>query len=142
MRVVVNALFLIPNQVGGSETYLRGLVQALTRLDAENEYVLCVAPEAAGTFHGLNERWRIVMSPVGSTWRPGRLAFEQVWIPRVAAAVRADLIHSVGYTAPLVSAAARVTNIHDMNYKRHPEDLSTAERSVYSLLIPRVARRS
>jgi glycosyltransferase involved in cell wall biosynthesis len=52
------------------------------------------------------------------------------------------VIHSAGYTAPLVSSARRVTNIHDMNYKRHPEDLSRAERVVYSALIPRVARRS
>ena len=36
VRVLVNALFLIPNQVGGSETYLRGVVRALGTLDAEN----------------------------------------------------------------------------------------------------------
>jgi glycosyltransferase involved in cell wall biosynthesis len=68
---------------------------------------------------------------------------EQVWIPRVAARVGADVIHSAGYTGPLVSGSqVRVNTIHDMNYKRHPEDLSLAERLVYAALIPRVAHRS
>jgi glycosyltransferase involved in cell wall biosynthesis len=60
----------------------------------------------------------------------------------MAGLLRTDVIHSAGYTGPLTSAAARVTTIHDMNYKRHPEDLSLAERAVYSVLIPQVVLRS
>jgi glycosyltransferase involved in cell wall biosynthesis len=142
MRILINALFLIPNRVGGSETYLRGLVRGLADADRENEYILCLGPAAAPTFEAPNARWRIMASPARSEWRPGRLLLEQVWLPRIAGALRADVIHSAGYTAPLVSGGARVTNIHDMNYKRHPEDLSFAERAVYAALIPRVARRS
>jgi glycosyltransferase involved in cell wall biosynthesis len=142
VRILINALFLIPNQVGGSETYARALVDALTQLDRDNRYVLCVAPEAAAAFRRLPGNWRLVVSPLGSTWRPGRLMLEQTWLPRVAQTANADVIHSLGYTAPLVSRARRVTNIHDMNYKRHPEDLSLAERAVYAALIPRVAQRS
>ncbi len=142
MRILVNALFLIPNGVGGSETYLRCLLNALGDVDQENDYVLCLSPEAAPTFRAPGPHWRIVVSPLGSKRRPGRLALEQTWIPRVAAAVRADVVHSPGYTGPLVSSARRVTTIHDMNYKAHPEDLSLAERVVYAALIPRVALRS
>lgn len=142
MRILVNGLFLIPNRVGGSETYLRGLLSALSQVDRENEYVLCVGPEAADTFTRLNDGWRVTVSPMGSTWRPGRLALEQTWLPRVASVVRADILHSTGYTAPLMSDAIRITNIHDMNYKRHPEDLAVSERLVYTTLIPLVARRS
>jgi glycosyltransferase involved in cell wall biosynthesis len=65
-----------------------------------------------------------------------------LWLPRIAAKLGADLIHSAGYTGPLVSQARRVTSILDMNYRRHPEDLSLAERGVYAALIPAVARRS
>lgn len=140
MRILINGLFLIPNRVGGSETYLRCLLDALCRVDTDNDYILCVGPEAAGTFP--NWSGRIVVSPLRSTWRPGRLALEQTWLPRVANVLLADVIHSAGYTAPLASRARRVTNIHDMNYKRHPEDLSLAERLVYATLIPRGARRS
>src|SRR5438876_593351 len=84
----------------------------------------------------------MLASPVRSARRPLRLSFEQLWLPMVAAKLGADLIHSAGYTAPLISTARRVASILDMNYKRHPEDLSVAERCVYSILIPLVARQS
>jgi len=142
MRIVINGLFLVPNQVGGSETYLRGLVEGLAHIDTSNEYFLCLGPEAAPAFRAPNDRWRILASPTQSAYRPLRLLLEQVWLPRVAAKLGADLIHSAEYTGPLASRTRRVTSILDMNYKRHPEDLSVAERGVYSLLIPSVARSS
>ena len=142
MRILLNGLFLIPRQVGGSETYLRSLITALAELDNRNEYIVCLGPEAGPTFEVDNSRWRIVTSPAPSRQRPLRLALEQTWLPRVASRLNVDVIHSAGYTGPLVSRAARITSIHDMNYKRHPEDLSLLERLVYSILIPTVARRS
>src|SRR5262249_44439352 len=120
----------------------RGLMQGLAAVDAHNEYVLCLGPDATPTFEVPNQRWRIVPSPVASARRATRLMLEQSWIPMIAQLTRADLIHSTGYTGPLASRAARITTIHDMNYKRHPEDLSTPEVLVYSALVPMVARRS
>ena len=38
MRIGVNALYLIPGGVGGTETYLRGLLAALAEIDAANRY--------------------------------------------------------------------------------------------------------
>jgi glycosyltransferase involved in cell wall biosynthesis len=142
MRIAINALFLIPDRVGGSETYVRGLVQGLGETDPGNEYMLCLGPEAAPTFQAPNARWRIVTSPMASSRRAARLALEQTWLPQVAARWRAHIVHSAGYTGPLFGGSARVTSIHDMNYKRHPEDLSIGERLVYAAMIPPVARRS
>ncbi|MBV9169609.1 MAG: glycosyltransferase family 4 protein [Chloroflexi bacterium] len=142
MRILINGLYLIPGKVGGSETYLRGLIEGLTEINQEDEYVLALGPEAAATLSPSDERWRIVIAPWPSELRPGRLLLEQVWLPRVATRLKVDLIHSAGYTSPLVAAATLVTTIHDMNYRRHPEDLSLAERLAYAALIPPAARRS
>src|SRR5438128_12667895 len=116
MRVLLNGLFLIPNRVGGSEYYLRGLVQALADVDQENEYILCLGPEAAPTFEPPNSRWQVLISPSASGRRAVRIALEQAWLPRMARSLRADIIHSGGYTSPLASDQARVTTIYDMNY--------------------------
>src|SRR2546427_1840171 len=101
MRVLLNGLFLIPNRVGGSENYLRGLVQGLAEVDRENEYILCLGPEAAPTFAPPNSRWRICVSPGASGRRAVRIVLEQAWLPRRARSLRADIIHSGGYTSPL-----------------------------------------
>ena len=36
LRIGVNALYLIPGGVGGTEIYLRGLLGALAEIDVEN----------------------------------------------------------------------------------------------------------
>jgi glycosyltransferase involved in cell wall biosynthesis len=43
MRIGVNLLPLRPGEVGGAESYIRGLLDALGRVDRENEYVLVTA---------------------------------------------------------------------------------------------------
>ena len=40
LRIGVNALYLIPGGVGGTEIYLRNLVRALGEIDSVNEYFL------------------------------------------------------------------------------------------------------
>ena len=117
MRILLNGLFLIPRHVGGSETYLRALVTALASIDNQNEYIVCVGPEASATFDVPNSGWRIVTSPAPSRQRPPRLALEQTWLPLLASMLKVDVIHSTGYTGPLVSTAPRITSIHDMNYR-------------------------
>ena len=40
MKIGVNALYLIPGGVGGTEIYLRNLLRALAGIDSSNEYVV------------------------------------------------------------------------------------------------------
>jgi glycosyltransferase involved in cell wall biosynthesis len=142
MRIAVNALFLVPNRVGGSETYLRGLIRGLTRTNGGDDYVLFVGSEAAGAFDLPSRGWRIVSSPFPSRIRAARIVWEQLWLPQLASRSRCAVLHSAGYTAPLVSHVPDVVSILDMNYKRHPEDMTALERLVYATLIPAAARRT
>jgi len=142
MRIAINGMFLIPSRVGGSETYLRSLVDALGRLETGDEYLLVVGPESAPSFRLSAPGWRVSASPIASSRRVARLFLEQTWLPLLARRARCDLIHSAGYTAPLLPGTRGVVSIHDMNYKRHPEDFTALERLVYSALIPSAARTS
>jgi glycosyltransferase involved in cell wall biosynthesis len=142
MRILLNALFLRPNQVGGSETYVRGLVAGLGNIDQHNHYVLCLSPAAAHTFARPNERWRILAAPATVASASRRLIIEQIWLPRVARMLRVDVTHSLGYTGPWLGCGRRVTSVHDMNYQRHPEDLTPLERLGYHALIPPTIYRS
>ncbi len=38
MRIGVNALYLIPGGVGGTEIYLRSLLEAMTRIAPQHEF--------------------------------------------------------------------------------------------------------
>ena len=55
IRIGINALYLIPGGVGGTEIYLRSLLEALGEIDSQNEYIVFTNRETAGIFchHGL-----------------------------------------------------------------------------------------
>ena len=40
IRIGVNALYLLPGAVGGTEIYLRNLLGALADIDSENQYIV------------------------------------------------------------------------------------------------------
>jgi glycosyltransferase involved in cell wall biosynthesis len=67
---------------------------------------------------------------------------EQQHVPRIAAAVGADLIHSLASTAPLRSSMRRVTTIHDLNYKLVPDAHFGLRALGMRVLVPASARRS
>ena len=63
LRIGVNALYLIPGGVGGTEIYLRHLLAALAAIDGENEYLVFTNREtdsrlapAAANFHTVPSR--------------------------------------------------------------------------------------
>jgi hypothetical protein len=47
LRIGVNALYLLPGGVGGTEIYLRNLLAALAEIDAVNQYLVFVNRETA-----------------------------------------------------------------------------------------------
>jgi len=140
VRVGINALFLIPGKVGGSETYLRALVRALQAVDHANDYVIYTNRENAGSFELSSPRFREVRCPVTASNRAARMAWEQLVLPLQALRDRLDVLHSPGYTGPLVLGCANVVSILDLNYHFHPEDWTRTALLANQLLIPRVAK--
>src|SRR3569623_2221224 len=136
----INALFLIPGKVGGSETYLRSLVRALQAVPGDVEYLLYTNRECAGSFELSDPRFREVRCPLAATSRPARMAYEQIVLPLHALRDRLDLLHSPGYTAPLVAPCTNVVSILDLNYHFHPEDWTRGALLANRALIPAVAR--
>lgn len=137
LRIGVNALYLIPGGVGGTEIYLRSLLRALARVDAENEYFVFTnretGPELAQPFHYCPQAVR------GAN-RPARILWEQCVLPW--AARRADVLFNPGFTAPLLYPRAQVTVFHDLQHKRHPEHFRRFDLPFWRALLWAAARRS
>jgi glycosyltransferase involved in cell wall biosynthesis len=142
VRIGINSLYLIPGGVGGTESYLRNLVRKLQETDRENEYFIYTNEENAGSFSLSATNFHEVRCPLRATSRPRRILWEQLVLPLQAARDRLDVLHSPGYTAPLMLRCAGVVTIHDMNYHYFPEDWPKPALWANRLLIPRVARRS
>jgi glycosyltransferase involved in cell wall biosynthesis len=141
MRIGINALFMIPGEVGGSETYLRNLVAHLGSMGRSNEYVIFTNRESAGTFVHPSSGFKEVHCPVRAAFRPARVLYEQLLLPLQVRQREIDVLHSPGYTAPFVSPCPSVVTIYDLNFLHHPEDFSQPSAMTLRVLVPLAAKR-
>jgi glycosyltransferase involved in cell wall biosynthesis len=121
MRIGVNALYLIPGGVGGTETYLRALLAALAEIDAVNEYFVFTNRETGPDLVPSQANFHHAPQAARATFRPARLAWEQTLLPLAAVRLRLDVLFNPGFTAPIFCGCPQVTVFHDLQHKRHPE---------------------
>ncbi len=142
-RVGINSLFLIPEGVGGTETYLRNLIRELPALDPDIAYTLFTNRENAGTFAvppGAN--LRELPCPVRAVRRPERLAYEYGVLPLRARRQQVDVLFSPGFTAPARRGYASVVTIHDMQPEDMPDNFTPLYHFGYTRLMRRAARQA
>jgi glycosyltransferase involved in cell wall biosynthesis len=142
LRLGVNALFYLPGEVGGSETYLLETLRALTRRADAPDLVLFSNAENDRKLRADFPRAEVVETGIGATSRMVRIVAEQVSLPRLAKRARIDVLWSPGYTAPAFCACPQVVSILDMQYKRFPQDVSWLAARTMDVLYPSAARRS
>ncbi len=142
MRIGVNALYLIPGEVGGTEIYLRELLRALAEIDAANEYFVFTNLETGAdlTPRQANFQWK--PQAVHARFRPARIVWEQTIVPLEAARYRLDIILNPGFTAPVFSSCPSVTVFHDLQHLRHPQYFRWFDLPFWRLLLWASARRS
>ncbi len=142
MRIGVNALYLIPGGVGGTEIYLRNLLAALARVDAENEYVVFTNSETGAGLAPMAANFKSAPQRVRASFRPGRILFEQFALPSALRRDRIDVLLNPGFTGPAWCPCPSVTVFHDLQHKRHPEHFRWFELPFWNLLLSSSARRS
>jgi glycosyltransferase involved in cell wall biosynthesis len=137
VKVALNMSFLAPGEIGGMEVYARQLAVALAARD-DVELVLL------GN-RLLRDDWpdvETIALPVDPRRRRDWVLGDQVHVPRAVARLRADVVHSLASTAPLAGRCARVTTIHDLNYRLVPESHFGVRGLGMRILVPLAARRS
>jgi glycosyltransferase involved in cell wall biosynthesis len=144
MRIGVNTLFLIPGEVGGSETYLIESLQALAAAQPDLEFLLFTNLENDAF---LCERFRhfsnmdFHLLPFRARNRTIRILREQIELPRAAREAAVDVLWSPGYVAPLRAPCPQVVSILDMQYRSHPADLSWPAWLATHVLVMQSAKR-
>jgi glycosyltransferase involved in cell wall biosynthesis len=121
MKIGVNALYLIPGGVGGTEIYLRCLLAALAEIDSENEYFVFTNRETGADLVPKASNFVQKRQAVRAVSRPWRLAWEQTALPLAAVRLGLDVLLNPGFTAPILCRCPQVTVFHDLQHKRHPE---------------------
>jgi glycosyltransferase involved in cell wall biosynthesis len=120
MRIGVNALYLIPGGVGGTETYLRALLAALAEIDSANDYFIFTNRETGPDLVPKQANFHHEPQGVCAVNRVARLLWEQTRLPLAARRLRIDVLFNPGFTSPILCGRPQVTVFHDLQHKRHP----------------------
>jgi len=142
IRIGVNALYLIPGGVGGTEVYLRCLLQALADIDGTNRYFVFTNLETGPDLVPAAENWTVVPLEVCALNRPARILCEQTTLPLEARRLRLDVLFNPGFTAPIFSPCPSVTVFHDLQHKRQPENFRWFDLPFWRALLYAAAHRS
>ena len=141
-RIGVNALYLIPGGVGGTEIYLRRLLTALSGIDRENEYFVFTNLETGLDLIPPQSNFHWKPQAVHARFRPARILWEQTMLPMEAARYRLDVLFNPGFTAPVLAPCPLVTVFHDLQHQRHPEHFRWFDLPFWKLLLWASAHRS
>ena len=146
MKIGVNALFLIPSEVGGSETVVRQTLLALARqLSDSDELVVFLNAENRNVLlRDLRKepRVRLVDTNIRATSRIRRFLFESFVLPKLLRAAGVDVLWNPGNTAILHAPCPQLTTIYDLQYKHFPDDFNRATLRTLATLVPFSARKS
>lgn len=118
----------------GIGTYARNLVQALSRSDPENRYLLFARPQDRDAFGSLPDTFQPVFegTPVYSVRELVALSWKLL-------RRRVDLYHSTHYVTPAVLQSPLVVTVHDVQHLFYPDFLPSRFSFLYA---QRMVRRT
>ena len=142
IHIGVNALYLIPGGVGGTEIYLRSLLQALADIDQENRYTIFTNRETGPNLVPSRPNFHFAPQDISAGNRPARIIWEQIMLPFNAARQGVQVLFNPGFTAPVFTTCPNVTVFHDLQHKRHPEHFRWFDLPVWRLMLYAAVHRS
>ncbi len=140
MKIGLNLLFLLPNVVGGTESYAISLINALIRIDEQNDYFVFTNQESTNLSLPTSKRISRVPCQVYATNRASRYAWEQLILPRKVKSLQINLLHSLGYVQPLRLPCKSVVTIHDLNFYNIGHMMSKTKRIALQFFVTRSAK--
>lgn len=131
LSVLVDATSL-PANAGGVGRYLLHLLPALdaAAVSGSRDLRVVIACQARDrdAWIALAPHANVVAVPSWARSVPGRLLWEQIGLPRLAAKHSVDVIHSPHYTMPLFAGRPVVVTLHDATFFSHPQLHSRLKR--------------
>lgn len=124
MKIGINALYLLPGKVGGTEIYIRNLVKWLLKIDKDNTYVIFINKESRGIFDEFGSGIEVVLCPIQASSRPVRILWEQFMLPFQIWHYKINILLSAGMTSPFFCPSTSVLVIHDLQHINQPRNFS------------------
>lgn len=141
MRIGINGRFLVAKRTGVQRAAYN-LVKTMIRIDRFNEYFIFTGFDQIKSPEWDYPNVTVVPSDIREGESIRNHIWEQFTLPRLAKRHRVDILHSPANVAPLLYRGKSVVHIHDLCFVVNPQWYSFSFRTLYNLVIPRLARRA
>lgn len=132
MRIGIDLLWVRTGICGGTESFIRNLLDGFKEYDHKNEYVLFAAEDNADSFahYEQNSRIRLFRCQVKSCSQPRRILWENLHLDKTAAREKVDVMFIPVYSMPRThgSGIPYVCTIHDLQALHYPQYFSRIRR--------------
>ena len=133
MRIGIDLLWVRPGKCGGTESFIRNLLEGFLEYDKENEYILLTAKNNARSFRKYTKKpmMKLKICNVTSSNRMNRVLWENIHLDGIAASCGVDVLFIPMYNKPLKhgSGIPYVNVIHDIQVMHYPENFSWVRRT-------------
>lgn len=132
MRIGIDLLWVRVGKCGGTESYIRNILDGFSQYDSANEYVLFVARDNAESFRHYVENpiFFLHICQVDCANQAKRILWENMHLDRAAAKENIDVMFIPVYSKPMTwgSGIPYVTVICDLQAIHYPEYFSKLKR--------------
>ncbi len=132
MRIGIDLLWVRVGKCGGTESYIRTLLDGFGRYGRDNEYILLVSNDNGYSFEACDQysNMKRQILPVESASQPKRILWENLHLDRAAKKLRIDIMFIPVYSMPQTygSGIPYVCVIHDLQALHYPQYFSVARR--------------
>lgn len=115
MRIGIDILSNVPNQLSGATTYLVNLIRNLAKIDTENQYFIFAVSDNAAKIAVKQDNFTYITCKIPNQYREIRIAWEQVILPLQVMRYKIEVMHFPGGTMPLAVPCKSVLTIHDLS---------------------------
>ncbi|WP_438495336.1 glycosyltransferase family 4 protein [Paenibacillus sp. IHBB 3054] len=144
MKIGIDALFIRPGKVGGTESYLRNLLKGLEEVDSTNEYYIFTSKSNAATFEFSKDNFKKVECNIDGLNRFKRVIYTSLTLPKIIKSLDLHLVFFPSYirSAGSLDKVITVSNIQDIQYKHYPQYFSKMQRIIFNIFYPLSLKKS
>lgn len=134
MRIGIDLLWVRVGICGGTESFIRNLMDGFRKYDTVNRYILFAAQDNAESFKEYEEksggRMQLCICPINSVSQLRRILWENLHLDRLAGSRQIDIMFTPVYSMPRTwgSGIPYVCVIHDLQARHYPQYFSWPRR--------------
>lgn len=132
MKVGIDLLWVRPGLCGGTESYIRNLMDGFGQCDKNNEYILLVSKDNGYSFESYDRYSNMsrLTLPAESASQPKRILWENLHLDKAVKRLGVDVMFIPVYSMPLTygSGIPYVSVIHDLQALHYPQYFPTVRR--------------